>query len=172
MATGKKDEKKSPSSQNARPRKSGKLKFFTLAIISGLSLLFVMPSFILVMAGMIPTLVSLVTDDDKEKSPTVAIGSMNFVGTLPFLIDLWSRGQTIGNVVNIMSQMTTWVVIFGAAAMGKLIIFAVPQATATITLANAERRLKLLNENLNSLKAAWGPDVATTKPLNSLRSNE
>lgn len=169
MADAKKD-----NAKKAAPKKGGKgkLGFLLAAILGGGSLLFIMPTFVMVAVGMVPTLVALLTDDDKEHSSAIAIGSLNFVGILPFVIDLWIKGQSIATTFAILTQGTTWLVILGAAAVGKLIIFVVPQVTASFTLINAEHRLKLLKENLNSLQAAWGPDVGTTKPLNSLRPNE
>ena len=165
---------KAPPANNKKspPPRKGRFGFFMTAILMGVSLLFIMPTFVLVMVGLIPTFVALMTDDDPEKSTSITIGSLNVIGTLPFVIDLWVRGQTIGTAFDIMSQAMTWIVIFGAAAIGKLIIFVVPQATATISLATAERRHKMLNDHLESLKSAWGTDVGTTKPLNSLRPKE
>ena len=56
----------------------------------------------------------------------------------------------------------------GAAAVGQLIVFAIPQALTSLTLARAEIRLKILKGNMEKLKTTWGPDVATTKPLDKI----
>lgn len=169
-----KKEEKSGAKKSKKGASSGKnkLRFIMMAIIFSGSLLFIMPTFALVMVGMIPTIVALLTDKEEDKAPTICIGALNVVGVMPFVLDLWMKGQTLQQVWVLMTQTTTWVVILGAAGIGKLIIFAVPQATAAIAIAHVERRLKVLNENLTSLRAAWGPEVGTTKPLNSLRPGE
>jgi len=169
MAQKKKD---APKKDAHKGRKKGKLGFIIIGLTFGASLLFIMPTFVLVMVGMIPTIVSLLTDDDEERSTTICIGALNSVGVMPFVIDLWMKGQTIQSVLTIMMQSTTWVVILGAAGIGKLIVFAVPQATAAIAIGHVERRLKILRDNLTSLKDAWGPDVGTTKSIQNLRQGD
>jgi hypothetical protein len=72
------------------------------------------------------------------------------------------------NAFAILGQATTWLVMLGAAGIGQLILFAVPQAMATLTLARAESRVKLLRKNLETLKESWGPEVATSKPLDQI----
>jgi hypothetical protein len=148
-----------------KKRGSGKLSFFFIAFAAGLSLLFIMPTFILVLVGMAPTYVAIFADNDPEKSSTAAVGAMNCAGVVPFVIDLWMKGQDMQNVMHILSQGTTWLVMLGAAGIGHLIIFAVPQATATMTLIRAESRLKILKKNLETLRETWGSDVGTTKPI-------
>ena len=156
----------------AKPKKKGKAGMFLIILLLGPSLLFIMPTFVMVLVATIPTIVAFMTDDDPNYSTAVAVGSLNVVGVLPFVIDLWGRGQTINVAFDIMSQMTTWVVVYGAAGVGKLIMYVVPQAIASVTLAGLERRHKLLNKNLESLRDAWGQDVGTTKPISSLLPKE
>ena len=149
----------------AKPKKRGKLGFFTTMIMLGIAAPFFFPTVVLIAIGMIPTLVAFFVDRDPERSQTAAIGAMNCAGVVPFVIDLWSRGQTMDNTFRILAEPATWLVMLGAAAIGQLIIFALPPAMAMLTLARAELRLKVLRHNLEQLKASWGPDVATTKPV-------
>jgi hypothetical protein len=93
---------------------------------------------------------------------------MNFAGLVPFLIDLWVKGQTMENAFVILRNPSNWLIILGAAGIGQLIVFAVPQAMASMTLAHAESRLKTLKQNLEQLKTSWGPEVATTKPVDKI----
>jgi hypothetical protein len=132
---------------------------------------FIFPS-LLFLVGMLPTLVALFTETDRQRSSTIAIGAMNAAGILPFLIELWQKGQTLENAFNILSQSETWIVMLGAAALGQLIVFAIPQAIASLALARAESRITLLKHNLGRLKEVWGPDVATTKSLERIRRGE
>ncbi len=84
------------------------------------------------------------------------------------MIDLWVNGQSMDTVFHILGQSSSWLVILGAAAVGQLIVFAIPQAMTSLTLARAELRLKILKTNMEKLKSTWGPDVATTKPLDKI----
>ena len=108
----------------------------------------------------------------SKGSSVAAIGAMNAAGIVPFVIDLWQKGQTVENALQILRAPQTWLVMFGAAAVGQLILFAVPQAIASLTLARAESRVQLLKGNLETIKTIWGPDVATTKSLEKIAKGE
>ncbi len=141
---------------------------FSALIVIGLAVPFMMPTVFLVLVGLIPTYVAFATDNDPQKSGAVSVGAMNFAGVLPFIIDLWSKGQTMGNAIQIMGIANNWLIILGASAIGQMIVYAIPQALATLTLTQAESRAKSLRKNLDMLKEAWGPEVATTKPIDKI----
>ncbi len=151
-----------------KKRKGGKARFVFMMIVFGLSVPVLMPTYTLLLLGMLPTLVALITDTDRNKSSAAAIGAMNCAGVTPFVIDLWMKGQTMDNVFTILRDPSSWLVMLGAAGVGQLIVFAVPQALASLALARAEARLKIMKQNLEQLKTTWGPDVATTKPLDKI----
>lgn len=148
-----------------KSKKSGKLGVFTIIVLLCFAMPFIMPTVTLLLLGMVPTYVALGTDNDPEKSGAVSVGAMNFAGIVPFVIDLWTKGQTMGNALHILGDANSWLIILGASAVGQLIVYAIPQALATLTLAQAEMRIKTMRKNLDMLKESWGPEVATTKPI-------
>lgn len=150
------------------PKKAGKAGGFLIAFALCAAMPFVMPSVVLVLIAMIPTYVAFFTDNDPQKSGAVSVGVMNFAGIIPFLIDLWKKGQTLANAFQVIGSANSWLIILGAAAIGQMIVYAIPQAIATLTLTQAESRLKALRKNLDMLKEFWGPEVATTKPLDKI----
>ncbi|HEU0117117.1 MAG TPA: hypothetical protein VFR09_00665 [Alphaproteobacteria bacterium] len=154
--------------KDGKGKGGGKAKFILFMIMFGFAVPFIMPTLILVLVGMIPTIIALVTDSDRNKSSTAAIGAMNCAGLTPFIIDLWVKGQSMPAVLDILRVPGNWLVILGASAIGQLIVFAVPQAMTALTLVRAEIRLKTLKHNLEQLKTTWGPEVATTKPLDKI----
>jgi hypothetical protein len=152
-----------------KPRKKGgKLKFILFMILAGAAMPFMLASILLVLAGLAPTYVAFATDDDPEKTGATSVCAMNLAGIFPFLIDLWIKGQTPGNALRILSDPNSWLIILGAAAVGQLIIYTVPQAIATLSLTHADGRAKALRKNLDMLKESWGPEVATTKPVSAI----
>lgn len=169
------DKNKTAETKEVKPavpaprKKSGKFGFFMTMIFLGIAAPFIFPTLVLLVAGLLPTLVTLFVDTDREHSTTAAIGAMNCAGLSPFLIDLWVKGQTMGNVFAILSDMNTWLVVLGAAAVGQLIIFAIPQTMVIVTIARLEMRVRTLKSNLEQLKNTWGPEVATTKPLDKIQ---
>lgn len=127
---------------------------------------------LLICVGLLPTLIALLTDTDRQKSAAATIGFLNVAGVLPFIIDLWMSGQTMAHAFAIMSSSTTWLVMFGSAGVGHLLLYAIPQATATLTLTRMENRLRTLKQALIQLKDIYGPDVATNKPLDQVRKRD
>ena len=152
-------------------KKGGALRFIFFMIVFGAAVPFILPTLTLFLIGMIPTFVALITDNDRQKSSTMAVGAMNAAGITPFVIDLWTKGQTMENVFQILRNPTSWLVMLGAAGVGQLILFAVPQAVALLTFARADTRLKILRRNLESLKDSWGPEVGTTKPIDKIEGS-
>lgn len=159
--------------KDASPKKGkGKLGVVLFMIAFGLSFWFIFPTLVLVLIGLVPTIIALLTDSDRQKSSTAAVGFMNAAGITPFVIDLWTKGQTMENVFQILREPSNWLVMLGAAGIGQLIVFTVPQAVASLSLARSEGRLKILRRNLESLKESWGPDVGTTKSVDKLGRGE
>jgi hypothetical protein len=147
----------------AKGKKKGKGKFIFLMLLACLAMPFMLPTILLVLAGFAPTYVAFWTDDDPEKSGATCVSAMNIAGLSPFVIDLWLKGQTTGNAVHMLTDPNTWFVILGASAVGQLVAYAVPQAVATLSLTNADSRIKGLRRNLELLKESWGQEVATVK---------
>ncbi len=164
------DAKKAPVGKpdDKKGKKSGKMGTFTILIVFAVAAPFLMPTLLLVLAGLIPTYVAMATDSDRQKSGAISVGAMNIAGLTPFIIDLWSKGQTMPNAFQILATPNSWVVILGAAAVGQLVVSSIPQALATLTLTQAESRIKSLKKNLDMLKESWGPEVATTKPVDKI----
>jgi hypothetical protein len=166
-----KEEAKAPAEDKPKPqpadmpvkKKGGKFKFILVLIVACAAMPFTLPSILLLLAGFAPTYVAFATDDDPEKSGATCVGAMNLAGIVPFLIDLWEKGQTQENALRILTDSSAWVVILGAAAIGQLVVYAVPQAIATLSLTNADARVKGLRKNLELLKESWGQEVAAVK---------
>lgn len=153
----------------AKPRKKSKLVRFVIVPLTLIAAPFLMPT-LLLLVGMLPTLVALVTDDDEHQSRAVTIGSMNFVGVAPFLIDLWIKGQTMEVALQIARDPQTWLIMLGAAGIGQLLLFTLTPLAASFTLFQEQARLAKLKEGITELKAVWGEDIATTASPEAIRN--
>ncbi len=150
------------------PSKPGKAKIIFFLVLVCAATPFMLPSLVLLMAGLAPTYVAFATDNDRQKSGATSVCAMNVAGIVPYLIDLWAKGQTLGNAFLILGDPKSWLVILGAAAIGQLIVYTIPSFVAILSLNHAESRLQTLRKNLDFLKESWGPDVATTKPVDKI----
>ncbi len=122
----------------------------------------------LIVPGMLPTLVALVTDRDREKALALTVGATNFAGCLPFVLQLWAMGQNVDNALKLMRDPMTWLVMYAAAGIGYLIYMIVPDFVATIMAGSANGKIARLQKNLEELQRQWGPDVATDKQFDAL----
>ncbi len=73
-------------------------------ILFGVSFWFIFPTLVLVLIGMLPSFIALLTDNDRQKTSTAAVAAMNAAGVSPFVIDLWTKGQTMENVFVILRE--------------------------------------------------------------------
>lgn len=154
----------------AAPKKKGGGGLIFFMIVLGSLVPFGVPTLI-VCAGLLPTLVALFTDTDPSRSSLATIGYMNIAGVLPFLIDLWQQGQTLNAALAIVRDPFSWTVMFGAAGIGYLILYAIPPFVAMFVLSKQEARLRVLREGMQQLEAIWGADVGNVLPLDAVRGH-
>lgn len=164
-------EKKAQTAQGKQPKKKGGGKTIFFMVIVGCLVPFGLPTLV-VCLGLIPTVVALFTDTDENRSGLATIGYLNLAGVLPFLIELWQHGQTMDVAMRIVRDPYSWLIMFGSAGIGHLILYAVPPMIASIILINAESRLKVLREGVQQLEAIWGPDVGTSTPIENIRKSK
>lgn len=166
----KEDQNKSSESsgKNKSPKKKSGVRIILLMIIIGSLIPFGAPTLLLSL-GLLPTFVALVTDTDQNKSSAITVGFLNFAGVVPFIIELWGKGQTLEAAIGIAKQPVTWLIMFGAAGIGHLILYTIPPAIATMTLTRMEMRLKTLKDGLEQLKQIWGQDIASSKTIDEVR---
>lgn len=109
--------------------------------------------------GMLPSVVSIIVDRGSGRFASQTISACNFVGILPFLFDIALNYEKSIAAKEIMMDPFTWVVIYGFAIIGLLLIFVLPNITAIIFSLKAEYKLnKLLNEQ-EKLVEEWGEEV-------------
>jgi len=157
--------------KEAKKKGGGGFKTVLFMVVVGCIVPFGVPT-LLVCLGLLPTCVALFTDTDSNRSGLATVGYMNLAGVLPFLIELWQKGQTMDVAMAIIRQPYSWVVMLGSAGIGHLILYAVPPMITSIVLINLESRKRTLREALQQLEAIWGPDVGTNHSLDAVRENK
>lgn len=137
----------------------GKRILFVVMMI----LITIWPTACLLIPAMIPTLVCLITDRDREKALALTVGATNFAGILPFILQLWQMGQNLDNAMRLMRDPMTWFVALVGAGVGYLIYMVVPGFVATVMAGTAGGRVARMQANQEIMIRIWGPDVATDK---------
>ncbi|EDP64732.1 hypothetical protein BAL199_04709 [alpha proteobacterium BAL199] len=128
-------------------------------IIGGVAV-FTLPTVLILGIGMLPTVAAMISDRRKEKYATLCVGCMNFVGVLPFMIKLWTEDHSYDNAFKVIGDPFTWLVMFGAAALGWAIYFVAPGIVGMFIGMRTEQRVQRLRRRQRDLVEEWGPGVA------------
>lgn len=140
-------------------KSSGSLLAWVVALVLGAVAL---PTVLLLVIGMAPTLVAyFIVDRNPSKYATRAVGYLNFAGCLPYAIELWRGGQVwdFDVLLGIVSNPLTLLVMYSAAAVGWLILFAAPPVVAAYLSVTSEVREKALKARQSELIESWGRNV-------------
>lgn len=160
-------DKKKPE-EKTKKKSGGKLRLYTFMALFIAMAPFMIPTIALAIVGLLPTLIALFTDRDPQYSGAIAVGSMNFAGVSPFIIDLLLHGQSMSYVINLLSEPFNWMVMYGAAGIGHLTVYAIPPMFTSFTVLSYQARIKTLKENMEKLQDSWGKDVGTAKPIDQI----
>lgn len=129
---------------------------FILALPVALLLL---PSTIVLLASLLPTLVAFTIDDGKKRHLTVTVLSFNLAGSCYFLRQLWKMGQDIQHIAPALSNEMGWFCALGGAALGWMIFLIVPGIWAQISKAQSSYLLFGLRREQKKLVDLWGDSV-------------
>ena len=133
-----------------------------ITIVGGLAI-FTLPTVLILGVGMLPTLGAMLTDRRKEKYATLCVGCMNFMGVLPYMVQLWTEDHSYDRAFQLIGQPFTWLVMYGAAALGWAIFFIAPGIVGMFIAIRTERRIQALRRRQRELVEEWGPGVARQK---------
>lgn len=120
---------------------------------------------IILFIGMVPTIVCAIVDRTQGKIKTLTIGAMNLAGCVPFVVEVFLRGNNIETAINYIIQPRTIVVMYFAAAIGYLIDWAMTGIVSTIMVQKYKKRLKTIEQEKLVLTERWGLEVSGTIPL-------
>ena len=137
----------------------------TWAKIAALVILFpfaavLLPTTLVFFVMMAPTWVAYITDRSRDKNLAITVGMLNFAGTLPAIIDLWTRGQSHPTAMLLIGDVFVWVAAYGAAFAGWGIFAVMPTIVGSFYRMTTEGRIKGLVKQQKALIAEWGHAVA------------
>ncbi len=119
-----------------------------------------LPTTLVFAAMMAPTWVAYITDRSREKHLAITVGLLNFSGTLPAIIDLWSRGQSHNAAMAQLADVFVWAVAYGAAMIGWILFAIMPSLVGSYFKITTDNRIKNLAERQKALIDEWGHAVA------------
>ena len=129
--------------------------FFVMFTIAACMML-ALPAFIMLSMASIPPIVAYYVDRDREKHAALAVGSLSFAAVLPYCLDLWLGSFTVRQVMLILSDPFTWLVVYGAAGIGWLLYFMLPNAAYSYLKLVSEQQMLSLRKEHRAMVAEWG----------------
>ena len=117
-------------------------------------------SVILLFFGMLPTFVAMIVDRTRQKYAAFCVGGMNFSGVFPYLLDLWAGEHTVASAMEILTNVFSLLLMYGAAGFGWMIFIAIPPVVGAFLTVMAQRRVSQLRRDQKELIEEWGEDVA------------
>jgi hypothetical protein len=153
-------ERSKSAKQHARGVGVGSGALATIAIVV-VTLLAVtaLPLCLLLLAGLIPTMVASMMDRFRAKYLTWTVGAMNLAGIAPLAFRLWSDGFTVRAAIDILLHPVSWLMMYGAAAIGWTIFLAMPSVARTFVDVRADHLQHQLKARAKLLVAEWGEEV-------------
>lgn len=118
-----------------------------------------LPTTILLMVGLLPLIVSWLTDSSPQKNLAFCVGGFNVIGVFPFVIQLWQNGHGINDTAVILSNVFNWLAMYGAAAIGAMIHTLVPFLVVGFVNLKHEALMDSLRQIQHNLRKEWGDEV-------------
>jgi len=124
-----------------------------------------LPSTMLLVAGMAPTIAAFFVDNTKKKTKVLTVGSMNLAGCTPFLFELWMYGKNFEKSLSIIFDPQAIVIMYTAAAIGYTIDWGLTAFISTIMYQQGLKRQKEIKQRQSELIERWGKHVSGEVPL-------
>ena len=119
-----------------------------------------LPTCVVLAAGMMPTAIAWCVDRAPQKHLAVSVGALNFCGSLVFVFELLERGHYLPFAFEVLGDPFGWLVALGAAAIGWGLYQAMPSLSANLAAMKEHARLAELAKLQKNLIEEWGDDVA------------
>ena len=145
-----------PSNSNASWR-----PILAIGLVVGMAIVS-LSSMVLVFFAMLPTVVALIIDRTPQRYATFCVGGMNFCGTFPSLMELWRGDHTVAGAIDILTNVFSLFVMYGAASFGWMVYMGIPPVIGAFLTIFAQRRIQRLRSMQRELIAEWGEVLATS----------
>ncbi|MEX1147083.1 MAG: hypothetical protein WEB93_01750, partial [Sphingomonadales bacterium] len=146
------------------------VQFTVLAVVLAV---LAFPTFLVLLMGMAPTLVSIVVAERMERHRLTTMAAFNLCGVMIFLGSLWTDGHTMDHAIRLLSDVYVWATMYMAAAVGAVAIWAGPQVAAVATNIMSLRHKSRYHAMRLALIDEWGTDVVpASEPQSSTESGK
>lgn len=153
-------------------RRRGRSTLTWVLLVGTFLLVIATGTMIVLFFGMLPTLVAYIIDRSPQKSAALTVGSINFIGVFPYIMDLWIGMDTYDHAFAIVTDIFSMLVMYAAAAFGWLLFMAMPAVVSSFVLVLQQRKVALLRAEQKDLIEEWGAEVAALVEMARIENQE
>ncbi|MDP5110119.1 MAG: hypothetical protein NWP47_01870 [Rickettsiaceae bacterium] len=116
-------------------------------------------AFIFFTAAMLPTVFAIFFDKNSHRCLSATICSFNLIGVMPYLIRMWESSSVDYVAKQILADVGTWMIIYGAAFIGQLLYASMPLLVVKLYSAKINIKIAKYEEKHKALYDQWGIDL-------------
>lgn len=157
------------------PLKRKKMRFkhkFFLFVFSFLMMGFLRTGFIFFVIGMLPCIVAYYMDVSKYQYTFKSIFAANLTGMMPFITRIIKEGPSSSLLQELMGGSFTWVVVYGSALMGLLLVKMCPMLAQAMVKGMHQTQIKRYEWVQKKLEGEWGPEVSQFSGDNKYKQSQ
>lgn len=137
-----------------------RMKHKLVLVLSSMVLMALMRTgFVFFVIGMLPCIVAHYMDVSKHRYTFKTVFAANLSGMMPFITKIIGAGPSSSLLQTIMGDSTTWIMIYGAAIIGWLLILVCPMAAQAIVAAMHQTQFLRYDWLQKKLESEWGNEV-------------
>ena len=143
-----------------RARRGNVWALLLMTLAGMIAAVLAMPSFIVLACGMPPALVAALVDDRPGRHASCCVFAASLVGVVPVLASLWAGGNTVVAAMRLMSDVYVWLGMYGAAAVGWMLIWLWPIIVEIVLAGVANQRIRSVRGFQERLVEEWSETVS------------
>lgn len=159
-----------PAAEDKKPAVRRKMKLknkILLYVISLLLIGFLRTGFLFVIIGLLPSIVAYFMDVTSNRHNFKTVFACNLTGMLPYLGTMLQNGPASQAVLqSVMGDMNAWLIIYGAAMMGMLLVKICPQIAQFLIVGIAHTQIGHIEHVQKKIENEWGEEVTQFSKAN------
>ncbi len=147
-----------PEKPAGRPPMRTKHK--VILIVTGLLMMGVLRTgFMFLIIGIMPSIVAYYMDVSAERYTFKTIFACNLTGMLPYIAKLLEHGPSSAVLQSVMGDANSWIIIYGSAIMGWLLIKICPMLAQFLVLGVSHTQISTIEHVQKKIEGEWGQEV-------------
>ena len=145
--------------QVASMRKMGTKYRIFLIVFSLTMMALLRTGFVFFIIGMLPCIVAYYMDVTKNRHMFKSVFAANFSGIMPYVTRIISMNPSSVLLQEIMGDASTWVIIYGSAFLGWLLVKMCPIVAQLMVAAVHQTQIMRYELLQKKLESEWGEEV-------------